>query len=72
MTSPGISVTPAEIVAMIVGTSKMRSLVLASWRNSPLIQHWILVSSRSISSLVTAQGPIGQNVSCDLPISHWL
>jgi hypothetical protein len=35
-----------------------------------LIQQRIWVSARSISSLVTAQGPIGQNVSCDLPISH--
>ena len=24
------------------------------------------------ASAVTAQGPIGQNVSCDLPTSHWL
>ena len=29
---------------MIVGTSKIRSRVLAFWRNSPLIQHWIFVS----------------------------
>ena len=41
MTSPGSRVTPAEIVAMMVGMSKMRSRVLASWRNSPLIQHRI-------------------------------
>ena len=41
MTSPGISVTPAEIVSMIVGTSKIRSRVLALCRSSPLIQQWI-------------------------------
>ena len=42
MMSPGISVTPAEMVAMMVGTSKMRSRVLAFCRSSPLIQHRIL------------------------------
>ena len=72
ITSPGCKVMPAEMVSMIVGTSKMRSRVLALCRNSPLIQHLIEVSARSISSRVTAHGPIGQKVSCDLPISHWL
>src|SRR5580692_10108073 len=70
MTSPGRSVTPAEMVAMIVGTSKMRSRVLAFCRSSPLTQQRIWVSARSTSSFVTAHGPIGQNVSWDLPISH--
>ena len=57
---------------MIVGMSKINSFVLELWRISPFTKQRMAVSEISISSFVTAHGPIGQNVSCDFPISHWL
>ena len=72
MMSPGMSVRPAEIVSIKVGTSKMRARVLASCRSSPFTQQRTRVSAKSISSRLTSQGPIGQKLSWDLPISHCL
>ena len=60
------------MVAMMVGMSKMSRPVLEFCRRSPLTKQRMAVFDTSISSLVTAQGPMGQNVSCDLPTSHWL
>ena len=63
ITSPGSNVIPAVRVSMMVGTSKISSAVLVSWRSSPLT---LVCSCRlvmSTSSAVTAHGPIGQNVS---------
>ena len=68
--SPGYSVMPADSISISVGMSKIKSLVLASWRSSPLTQQCTSVSWPSISSALTSHGPIGQKVSKDLPSSH--
>ena len=70
MMSPGSRVIPREQVSISVGMSKIRSVVFASWRSSPLTQHRTRVSSPSSSSAVTTHGPMGQKVSNDLPRSH--
>src|SRR4051812_5999670 len=72
MMSPGRRVVPAEIVAIRVGMSKMRSRVLALWRSSPLTQHFTSRFSGSSASAVVIHGPMGQNVSRVLPRNHCL
>src|SRR6266446_1471784 len=72
MISPGASVRPLEMVSIRVGTSKISAFVLEFWRRSPLTQQRTDVSDRSISSALTSQGPMGQKLSWDLPISHCL
>src|SRR3984957_821689 len=72
ITSPGCSVIPADNVSMILGMSKINKRVFELCRSSPLTEQLMGVSPMSMSSRVTAKGPMGQKVSCDLPMSHWL
>ena len=66
------NVIPAEMVAIKVGMSKIRSAIFAFWRSSPLTQQRMPAVARSTSSAVTHQGPIGAKVSIDLPRNHCL
>ena len=72
ITSPGSSVNAIEQWLMIAATPKYICAVLACCRTSPLTRHSISSACGSgISSAVTSAGPIGQNVSSDLPRVHW-
>ena len=72
MMSPGISVSPAEIVAMMRRDVEDQQRDVGVLPQLAVDEQRMPVSAMSISSAVTAHGPIGQKVSCDLPISHWL
>ena len=57
---------------MISATPKYIREVFESWRTSSFTRQAIARACGSgISSAVTSHGPIGQNVSSDLPRTHW-
>jgi hypothetical protein len=72
MTSPGSRVKPCESTAIHSSTAKIIFEVWLDWRVSPFTRSVMLrVCGSGISSAVTSTGPIGQNVSSDLPLNHW-
>ena len=72
MTSPGSSVNACEQWLMIAATPKYICAVFDCCITSSLTRHSIASACGSgISSAVTSDGPIGQNVSSDLPRVHW-
>jgi hypothetical protein len=71
MRSPGSSVQVSDRNATIARIPKMRSLVDASWRSSPLTQvrSWS-ISGSATSSAVVIHGPHGQKPSAPFARVH--
>ena len=73
ITVPGISVMSFDAQQISSALLKIWSAVLESCIVSPFSRDVIRSLSTSPASFgVTIIGPIGQNVSNDLPFTHWL
>src|SRR6266478_8325749 len=73
MMSPGRSVMASDSTSMHWSTGKIILLVLLDCRTFPPTRMVMLSACGfGISSAVTSTGPMGQKVSRDLPLNHWV